>query len=167
MAVIYFAFAFCRSRCVDVQVCVTSRIHVAHPRASAVVWHCSPQLQLLCWDGLRVSCSQDQEEASKGVGSGSSFGLWAPWGCVIPDACSEYLVAASLFKCETMRFVGSGDCFLFSQKNHCSYSWFWSLIHVLMGWCPCPVVNVAWKNLVGWLVFLSIFLYLYGLMNKK
>lgn len=96
-------------------------------------------------------CSWDQEKASKAFGHWAHCELQVVLSCVIFDVCSEYLVATSSFK--TVGFVRCGDCFLFTQKNHHSYSWFWSLIHVFMGWCSCPGINVAWKNQVGWFFF--------------
>lgn len=161
----------CRSRCVAVQVCVMRRIHTAHPQASAVVWHCSAQLQLPRCDGSRAAqgpCSQDQEKAPKDVGSGSSTGPWplsSLWMCCVWCMFrihGSYSII-SVWNSEVSKIWRSFP----TQENHHSYSWFWSLIHVLMCWCPCPGVNVALKSLVGWLVFLSVFLYLYGHIKKK
>lgn len=161
----------CRSRCVAVQVCVMRRIHTAHPQASAVVWHCSAQLQFPRCDGSRAAqgpCRQDQEKAPKDVGSGSSTGPWplsSLWMCCV--WCMFRIHGSYSLISVWNNEVGKIWRSFPTQENHHSYSWFWSLIHVLMCWCPCPGVNVALRSLVGWLVFLSVFLYLYGQIKKK
>lgn len=159
--------------CVDgqvgVQVCVDGQVYVdgqnspitSHSLSRGLALFSSAPVSALWWiKGVPAARARRRHPGVLAQAAALGLGHWAPWECVVFDGCSEYLVAASLFKCETMRFIRSGGGFLFTQKNHRSYSWFWSLIRVLMCWCPCPGVNVAWKNLVGgWLVgFSSSFL---------
>lgn len=76
--------------------------------------------------------------------------------------CMFRVPGSYIIMCETVRFVRCGDCCLFTQMKHHRYSWFSSL--VFMGWCLWGKCSL---KVPDWLVFLSVFLYLYGLMNKK
>lgn len=72
---------------------------------------------------------------------------------VIFNISSAYMVVPSLFKCRAGIFIRYGDCFLFTLKNHRSYSitvflsshllFTNSCLYWLM---PLSWVNVSWKN---------------------
>lgn len=71
LAVICFAFSFCKSRCADVAVCVMSRIHGAHPEASAVVWRC-----LALMDPGHATSKVSLQPGPGGGTKGRGLGLW-------------------------------------------------------------------------------------------
>lgn len=99
-------------------------------------------------------CSQAQEKVSKGVGSGSSTGLWP---------------LSSLCMCHTWYvFRVPGSYIIKVWNNEVCKIWGLFPIHskeppqlflilithsCISGLVPCPGINVAWKNLIGWFFF--------------
>lgn len=113
--------------------------------------------------GAQGPCSQDQEKAPKAAALG--LGHWAPCECVvwcmsrIPGSYSIISVwnneVCKIWRLFPIHSKEPPQLFLILVTHSRSN------VLVFLSWGKC-----SFKKL-GWLVFLSVFLYLHGLMKKK